>query len=217
MRKKLLLLPTLVLFLSCMSFGNNAYAVPVRSPIVLVDLAGQVFSSGLFQYNEFNKPSTNTYNQSVSKIPVKLPTNNQPVKKTGQNNYAVSRAENDNVRVVLKTAGSLLGSSYVYGAEGPHSFDCSGFTRYVYDKVGVNLPHLASSQFNYGKRVSRSDLLPGDLVFFGYYGSAGIQHVGIYVGSGKFIHASTKYGVITTPLAQPYYVENYKGAVRLIR
>jgi cell wall-associated NlpC family hydrolase len=200
-----------------MFFANNAYAVPVRSPIVLVDLAGQVISSSMIRYNNFNRPSTNTYSQSAKKIPAKLPANNQVVKKNELNKHTVSRAENDDVRVVLKTASSLLGSSYAYGAEGPRSFDCSGFTKYVYDKVGVNLPHLASSQFNYGKRVSRSNLLPGDLVFFGYYGSADIQHVGIYIGSGKFIHASTKQGVITTSLAQPYYVENYKGAVRLMR
>lgn len=128
-----------------------------------------------------------------------------------------SRAGNrPDVRKLLTTAKSFLGQPYVYGAAGPYGFDCSGFTLYVFKKVGINLPHLASAQAKYGTRVDKSELKPGDLLFFGYHGSSTIEHVGIYVGNGNFIHASSHKGVVITPLSSSYYAQNYKGASRLL-
>lgn len=86
---------------------------------------------------------------------------------------------------VVSIAQKYLGAPYKWGASGPNSFDCSGFTMFVYAQVGISLPHSSRSQINYGERVSRSDLQPGDLVFFG----SPIHHVGIYVGGGQYIHA----------------------------
>ncbi|WP_051273090.1 C40 family peptidase [Desulfotruncus alcoholivorax] len=130
----------------------------------------------------------------------------------------VSRSENSDARLVVNTAYDLLGSNYVYGSAGPSNFDCSGFTRYVYKKIGYDLPHLASGQYDHGVKVSRNQLAPGDLLFFSYYGRPGIDHVGIYVGNGTFIHASSsKKKVVATSMNDSYYVENYKGATRLIR
>jgi peptidoglycan DL-endopeptidase CwlO len=82
-------------------------------------------------------------------------------------------------------AQTALGRPYVWAADGPNSFDCSGLTMWAYRKVGVSLPHYAAAQINRGTRISRSDLRPGDLVFFG----SPIHHVGMYVGGGDFIHA----------------------------
>ena len=78
-----------------------------------------------------------------------------------------------------------LGRPYRWGAAGPSSFDCSGLVMWAYHHVGVSLPHHAASQIGHGQRVSRSNLQPGDLVFFGYP----IHHVGMYVGGGDFIEA----------------------------
>jgi cell wall-associated NlpC family hydrolase len=78
-----------------------------------------------------------------------------------------------------------IGCPYVWAADGPNTFDCSGLTMWAYRQVGVSLPHYSREQINYGKRVSRSNLQPGDLVFFG----SPIHHVGMYVGGGKFIEA----------------------------
>ncbi len=86
---------------------------------------------------------------------------------------------------VVNIAKRYLGAPYVWGADGPNTFDCSGFTMFVYRQVGVSLPHSSRAQIGYGERVSRSDLQPGDLVFFG----SPIHHVGIYVGGGMYIHA----------------------------
>ncbi len=78
-----------------------------------------------------------------------------------------------------------LGTPYVWGGAGPSGFDCSGLAMYVYAQVGISLPHNAAMQYNtVGVPVSRSDLQPGDLVFFD-----GLGHMGIYIGGGQFVHA----------------------------
>jgi len=87
---------------------------------------------------------------------------------------------------VVKIALSKLGSPYKWAASGPNSFDCSGFTMWCYAQVGVRLPHSSRSQYGVGQRVSRADLAPGDLVFFG---RTRIHHVGIYIGGGNYVHA----------------------------
>lgn len=109
---------------------------------------------------------------------------------------AVSRARSERTRQfppptraarseVVSIAKKYLGAPYRWGASGPNAFDCSGFTMFVYSQVGVSLPHSSRAQINSGQRVSRADLQPGDLVFFG----SPIHHVGIYVGGGMYIHA----------------------------
>lgn len=127
-----------------------------------------------------------------------------------------SRADNrPDVRKLLSKAESHLGQPYVYGAAGPHSFDCSGFTTYVFKEVGISLPRVAAAQEKFGTNIAKSELRPGDLVFFGPH-SSNINHVGIYVGDNKFIHSSTNKGVIITSLSSSYYVANYQGAARVI-
>lgn len=108
---------------------------------------------------------------------------------------------------VVDVAKRYLGAPYVWGASGPNSFDCSGFTMFVYRQVGVSLPHSSRAQFGSGERVSRSDLQPGDLVFFG----SPIHHVGIYVGGGMYIHAPHSGDVVKI---SPLDRGDYAGAVR---
>ncbi|WKV72287.1 NlpC/P60 family protein [Streptomyces sp. PCS3-D2] len=82
-------------------------------------------------------------------------------------------------------ARSAIGKPYVWGATGPGSFDCSGLTQAAWRSAGVSLPRTTYTQINAGRRVSRDQLAPGDLVFF----YSGITHVGLYVGNGQMIHA----------------------------
>lgn len=136
-------------------------------------------------------------------------------------------ANNDNLskcEQLVEYAKQYLGCPYVYAAAGPDSFDCSGFTMYVYEHFGVSLPHGATSQSYYGTDVnaSKSELLEklkiGDLVFFLDYPSYdGIGHVGIYIGNGDFIHASSGSGYcvkISTLLDGGYY-DRYTAARRI--
>jgi cell wall-associated NlpC family hydrolase len=87
----------------------------------------------------------------------------------------------------VDTALAQVGDPYVWGASGPDAFDCSGLTQYAYSAAGVSLPHSSSSQSRMGTPVSRDQLQPGDLVFF----YSPVSHVGMYIGNGQMVHAST--------------------------
>jgi cell wall-associated NlpC family hydrolase len=109
---------------------------------------------------------------------------------------------------VVQVALSKLGAPYRWAAAGPNAFDCSGFTMWCYAQVGIALPHSSRSQISVGERVSRDNLKPGDLVFFG----SPIHHVGIYIGDGNFIHSPNTGDVVKiTSLASR---GDYVGACR---
>ena len=112
---------------------------------------------------------------------------------------------------VVGIAMRYLGTPYRWGGASPSTgFDCSGFIMYVYAQVGVSLPHNAAAQYGYGTPVSRSDLQPGDLVFFN-----GLGHNGIYVGGGSFIHSPHTGDVVKISSLSGWYASTYVGARRL--
>lgn len=120
---------------------------------------------------------------------------------------------------IVNYAYNFLGCPYVYGGSGPSSFDCSGFTAYIYKKFGYSLPHSAVTQMNYGVEVSKDELQPGDLVFFlDYQTMDGVGHCGMYIGNGEFIHASSGSGycVKTSTLLTGSYKNRYYTARRLL-
>lgn len=114
-----------------------------------------------------------------------------------------------------KVIDKAIGTKYVSGGTSTNGFDCSGFTMYVFDKIGINLPHQSGSQYQMGTDVSLDEMRPGDLVFFNTSGK-GISHVGIYVGDGEFAHASSSRGVTISSLSDSYYVNRYVGAKRIM-
>jgi peptidoglycan DL-endopeptidase CwlO len=114
---------------------------------------------------------------------------------------------------VVQYAKKQLGKPYVWAAEGPNAFDCSGFTKFVYRSFGFNLPHYTQSQIRMGTSISRDKLTSGDLVFFNTEGP--ISHVGIYAGGNKFIHAASSGKVMISDLDNSYYKTRYAGARRL--
>ncbi|MCL6634882.1 MAG: peptidoglycan-binding protein [Peptococcaceae bacterium] len=117
-------------------------------------------------------------------------------------------------QAIVSYARQFLGVPYVWAGSSPSGFDCSGFTYYVFGQFGIDLPRMANEQFNTGVRVSK--LQPGDLVFFSTY-EPGPSHVGIYIGSNSFIHASSGAGNVTiTSLSAPFYAERYLGARRVL-
>lgn len=114
-------------------------------------------------------------------------------------------------------ARQYLGVPYVWAGRSPSGFDCSGFVYYVFSHFGIDLPRMADGQFAVGSQVSMRELQPGDLVFFSTY-EPGPSHVGIYVGGGQFIHASSGAEEVTiTALGKAYYMSRYLGARRIIR
>ena len=111
---------------------------------------------------------------------------------------------------IVAYAKQFLGVPYVYGGNGPNCFDCSGFTKYVYAHFGVTLNRTATDQLANGTSVSKSQLQPGDLVFFRANTTKPVSHVGIYIGNGQFIHASTNtYSVQIDRLDTGYYAGVY--------
>lgn len=131
----------------------------------------------------------------------------------------VSRAAIDNRKgqQVVSFAKKFLGVPYVWAGRSPNGFDCSGFTYYIYTQHNVTIPRMADEQFEVGLAIKKSDLAPGDMVFFSTY-EPGPSHVGIYIGNGQFIHASSGADEVTvTPLNKPYYMERYIGARRVIK
>ena len=119
---------------------------------------------------------------------------------------------------VVEFAKKYLGYKYVAGGSSPSTgFDCSGFTTYVFRNFGVSLNRSSKDQIKNGTAVSKSNLQPGDIVIFKNQGKTVIGHVGIYIGSGNFIHAANKKeGVVITALSSSYYSQRYVGARRVI-
>lgn len=136
----------------------------------------------------------------------------------GDGTTAVAATSNSSMgQQVVAYAKQFMGVPYVYGGNGPNSFDCSGFTSYIYRHFGYTLNRTASTQLSNGTAVSKSELQPGDLVFFRYNTSYPASHVGIYIGNGQFIHASTnKYQVQIDQLNTGHYANVYIAARRIL-
>ena len=121
---------------------------------------------------------------------------------------------------IVETAKRFLGIKYVWAANGPNCFDCSGFTKYVFKQNGITLPRYSGHQAKVGTKVSFDELQKGDLVFFDtekkFRGR--VNHVGIYIGNGKFIHASSakKKVIITSFHEKPFYKRRFLRGERVI-
>ena len=143
-------------------------------------------------------------------------TTTRKANKEENNQETTTTAVSGKGATVVETAKKYIGCKYVYGASGPNSFDCSGFTSYIFRLHGVNLNRTAKGQYSNGTAVARNSLQPGDLVMFGPSVS-GINHVGIYIGGGKIVHAANpSRGVTIDSITSGYYNKNYVGARRVI-
>jgi len=125
---------------------------------------------------------------------------------------AATRRQPDEGALIARYARTFVGVRYRWGGMSPRTgFDCSGFVAFVYRRFGVSLPHYTVAQFQRGRRVARRALRPGDLVFF-----AGLSHVGLYIGDGRFIHAPhTGTRVSVASLRRGWYRATFAGARRI--
>ena len=115
---------------------------------------------------------------------------------------------------VATAAQSLIGTPYVFGGTSSRGIDCSAFVMRVFSLNGIKLPRTADVQYKMGSHVAHGQEMAGDLVFFQTY-CAGASHVGIYLGDGEFIHASSSKGVTVSSLSDPYFKRRYLGAKRI--
>ena len=121
---------------------------------------------------------------------------------------------------IIETAKNFLGTKYIWAANGPNAFDCSGFTKYVFRENGITLPRYSGHQAKVGIKVSFDELEKGDLVFFDteHKFRGKVNHVGIYIGNHKFIHASSakKKVIITSFDAKPFYKRRFVRGERVV-
>lgn len=124
---------------------------------------------------------------------------------------------------IIENAKKFIGRPYRHGSMGPSSFDCSGFTSYVYKNLNIRLNRTSQDQFRQGISVEKDELEVGDLVFFSntHSGRRGISHVGIVYsiepdGSFNFIHAACHSGITISNINEAYYARKYSGAKRIL-
>ena len=116
---------------------------------------------------------------------------------------------------IVATAKTCLGVPYQWGGESMSGFDCSGLVQYVFQKNGIALSRTCRKQYAETTPITKSELRPGDLVFFQNTYTTGISHVGIYIGNGEFIHASSD-GVMISLLSNSYWTKHYYGSCRVL-
>ncbi|MEX1217646.1 MAG: C40 family peptidase [Acidimicrobiales bacterium] len=148
---------------------NQSSAVPAGQPAV----GNAVFTS---------------FSTSASKAPATIPESGAQITAAAWR-MAIGQA-------VVDAGKTKLGAPYVYAAGGPNAFDCSGFTRWAWMQLGVELPHNSGAQWNIVERISLDQLQPGDLVFDWGFGGGEPDHVSIYVGDGMIIHSPNSRGVV---------------------
>ena len=135
---------------------------------------------------------------------------------SGSTNNSSSAQSGASGSQILAKAQQYLGAPYVYGGASPSGFDCSGFVYYVLKELGYSPYRTPADQYKMGTAVSKSNLQPGDIVFFANTYASGISHVGIYAGNGQFIHAPNSRSVVSySSLTSGYWSEHYYGARRM--
>ena len=121
------------------------------------------------------------------------------------------------VNGIIATAKKYIGVKYVSGGTTPKGFDCSGYVQYVFKQNGFTVPRTADVQYKLGKYAPVSKLEPGDLVFFHTDSSAGVSHCGIYLGNGKFIHASSSKGIRIDELSNEYWKKAFTAGKHIVK
>lgn len=173
-----------------------------------------IFAIVLLSAAIFVMPSCHSSKGSTAQR-VNNQTNEQPSKKPQKPDTPA--ASSKVARQLVETARRWIGTPYVYGGHSRKGTDCSGFLMEIFSEcVGVKLPRSAREQKEYCHPIDREYLAVGDLVFFSSKRSGGrISHVGMYIGNGRMIHASSSRGVVEDDLSMQYFVTHYRGAGRI--
>lgn len=170
--------------------------------------------------NQFNPAGTTTREEAVV-LAVRMYDKVLEADRASKSTLTVTRGSirkpESDIKVKLKELiAKEMGKPYKYGAAGPNSFDCSGLIYSIYGRLGISLPRTSRTQATAGTYVAKSDLAYGDLVFFARDGK-NINHAGIYVGNGEFVHAPQTGDVVkVTTLMSGYYANGYYTARRVL-
>ena len=156
-----------------------------------------------------NSNLTNNLPEENNDLTTEGTNNNDEILTENLNNQIIveqPKVESFKVQNAINLAYVQIGKDYIWGANGPDSFDCSGLVKYLYNEsFGINLPRVSYDQAKVGSEVSKENLQAGDLVFFDTMDKGRVSHVGIYIGNDEFIHAAnSKKGVIKSTLSGHY-------------
>jgi cell wall-associated NlpC family hydrolase len=164
---------------------------------------------------DVQSPDVATWTSSVATLSA-APTEKAEAKSHGMSRLAsrILGRTSTMARGIAQSALRFIGVPYVFGGTSTGGFDCSGYTQHVFAMMGLHIPRTADAQYYAGSRVTKSNMVPGDLVFFQTY-EPGPSHVGIYLGNGRFVHASSSHGVMVSSLSDSYWSVRYLGAKRL--
>jgi len=194
------------------SYGmSNITRVLTNGDNKLVLVKGEAVSVKNFQNGQYEIVDENMISYHVEETAVTLFRTMEEVSR------AAERGSSASIARILDAAHREIGKPYVYAAAGPNAYDCSGFTYYIFkNELGITLPRTSYSQGSAGVKVEKSQLVPGDLVFFNTTGR-GISHVGLYIGDGNMIHASSgKRQVRIDNINSGYYSQRYVTGRRVI-
>ncbi|OQX88533.1 hypothetical protein B6D60_02010 [candidate division KSB1 bacterium 4484_87] len=169
----------------------------------------RIGSEHLLSDKEFKKICDNEF-----QIQKKKSIHRQQANANRQNVEPAHLNESEFSKKLRKIVDEYLGTPYLWGGNSKWGIDCSGFTQRVFSRLGISLPRVSHQQYRSGKKIPQDQLRPGDLVFFSnnYYNE--VDHVGIYLGNGKFCHASCSKGVTISNFNKHYYQVHYVGAKR---
>ena len=198
---------------SLMSSGSSGCSCNSSSGISSLGMI--VTLTGLLNQNKIYESTSSTNNELDSNSQT-TETNNQNSNVNSSTSVSNSTTStNSKMDKAIELLKQQLGKPYVWGDEGPDSFDCSGLVQYIYkNALGKDLPRVSYDQSKVGQAVSREDLQPGDLVFFDTMDKGKVSHVGMYIGNNEFIHAAnSKKGVIKSTLTG-YYDKKFINARR---
>jgi peptidoglycan DL-endopeptidase CwlO len=142
----------------------------------------------------------------------KIKSQNSSIAKTQKNSIS-TLPESKKASRIREIAENWIGTPYCIAGYSKDCTDCSGFVQSVYNELGITLPRTAKDQYVYTERIAESDAITGDLVFFSKNGT--VNHVGIYLSNGTFVHASSSKGVVIEELTTTYYNKNFAGFGRV--
>lgn len=195
------------------------FSSKIKPPLCDINIATVKNMSGKFVIElTYDKRCEIVMNYSSDEIILKPKKKGDKVKTNEklEDNKTTFANNEEKVNNLLSLAKSKIGSRYSYGKTGPDHFDCSGFVYFLFKKAGSPIPRTSREQSESGDKIKREDLQKGDMLFFDTSLKGHVNHSGVYLGNGEFIHSSSgkAYGVTISKLDSGFYLDKFRWGVR---